>query len=367
MLQNYKNIIHLSHIDQDGFGCQFLVSKVTEVLDINYIPINGDYKEIDSVIENLLDTIRDIRERSLILITDLNLSKDSLDKLKYLENDNLDILILDHHELYKDVNIVDYPFYIQNRDYSATMLTYNWLLEHLEGSQQELLLNYNGIVNAIDNADTFKEVNRYDFRFGRYFAKNVMKFHNTYPNYLEIKRVVIFKLLELATLKLDSFNSNLNSGLSIDEALYNIDIEFNRDMVKLLTNTLKPLDDILVELIKDELLERPEFILENSSGKKFLITVGLSAISDISKSIFEESDIDVILGFSSGDGLSIRVSPDSDIDGAKLARAISKDGKGGGHKKASGCYYPLNDDMAIITGQLSKEEVTYIKDVIDRF
>lgn len=63
------NVLHISHTDLDGYGCQYITSKVYHPDNIEFI--NLDYGNVDDYVINLVNTFDG--QYSKILITDLNL------------------------------------------------------------------------------------------------------------------------------------------------------------------------------------------------------------------------------------------------------------------------------------------------------
>lgn len=120
-----KHIVHLSHTDLDGYGCQFITNSIFK--DITFF--NANYHEIDEILDNIFSVLTD---KSLLLITDLNLTIEQASKVhKKSKEIGFDIQLIDHHITGLTASKT-YEWYYLNTDNSATYLTYSIFREKIE-------------------------------------------------------------------------------------------------------------------------------------------------------------------------------------------------------------------------------------------
>jgi len=175
-------MVHLSHIDLDGYGCQFVTNTVLKE-KIKYV--NVDYPDITEALELI---VLDIQENETLLITDLNLNPvqaefiDTQSKIK-----NFKIILLDHH----------YTGLEQSKKYDwyhlgekcGTMLTF----EYFKGPKK-----IEAICEMIDIYDRWLKQDEYLFQRGTYLAAIVFNYKidsikNVYFK-IEIIRKIGYKL-----------------------------------------------------------------------------------------------------------------------------------------------------------------------------
>ena len=128
-----QHIYHLSHIDLDGYGCQYLSTQcfdTVECYNANYGPeVSARLGEIVKKIEQDKFIQGNETER-LILITDLNLtSKEG----NWIEKEAIRIgaklQLLDHHAT--GANAAErFAWYKLDTSRCATLITYDWLQQH---------------------------------------------------------------------------------------------------------------------------------------------------------------------------------------------------------------------------------------------
>lgn len=151
MLQ--PHVYHLSHIDLDGYGCQFLTQKIFEKIhcyNANYGPeVTARLGEIVKKIEQDKFIQGNERER-LILITDLNLTAK---EGNWIEKEAIRIgaklQLLDHHAT--GANAAErFAWYKLDTTKCATLITYHWLQEHYGFDSKNELETIVNAINAID-------------------------------------------------------------------------------------------------------------------------------------------------------------------------------------------------------------------------
>ena len=128
------NIYHLSHIDLDGYGCQYLTHACfKEQHNYNLISYNANYgPEVKARLEEIITAITrekflGNKDEQLILITDLNLTTK---EAKWLEAQVMEVgaklQLLDHHGS-GEKTAEQYAWYFLDTKRSATLITYDWL------------------------------------------------------------------------------------------------------------------------------------------------------------------------------------------------------------------------------------------------
>lgn len=142
-------IIHLSHIDLDGYGASYVMHQVTCG---NIFQLNCNYGEI-------LNTLKKVNfsEDDYLLITDLNLNAE---EAEYISNITSNWQVIDHHASGKDIAAKFPDNYFIDTSFSATKLlviAINFLLQSKEASYDgnQLIMarrleNISSIVNAYD-------------------------------------------------------------------------------------------------------------------------------------------------------------------------------------------------------------------------
>jgi len=145
-------VYHLSHIDLDGYGCQYLTSRTFDDIycyNANYGP------EVTARLEEIVAQIdRDIflgnKADKLILITDLNLSTK---EANWIEKERIrtgaEIVLLDHHATGAKT-AEKFDWYKLDTSKCATLMTYDWLKTRFGFDPEGSYLSIVQTINAID-------------------------------------------------------------------------------------------------------------------------------------------------------------------------------------------------------------------------
>ena len=149
-------VLHLSHIDLDGYGSSHIVR---QMLPRNIVQLNCNYGEI-------IDTLMDGRYPGSIsdyyvLVTDLNLNLDELNILGLSKGWGC----IDHHVLNKDIQIENYSTYYLNREMSATKNTFEVLKKAFK-TDWAVAVQLGNLVSVIDVYDLWKEKPEKQFNLG---------------------------------------------------------------------------------------------------------------------------------------------------------------------------------------------------------
>jgi len=148
-----QHVYHLSHIDLDGYGCQYLSQQCFDAIDCynaNYGPeVPARLGEIVKKIEQDKFINGDKIER-LILITDLNLTTK---EGNWIEKETIRIgaklQLLDHHATGASA-AERFAWYKLDTSRCATLITYDWLQTHHDFDKNNNLARIVKAINAID-------------------------------------------------------------------------------------------------------------------------------------------------------------------------------------------------------------------------
>jgi len=161
-----ETIHHLSHIDLDGYSCQFIM-KYTPYKITNY---NANYgAEVKSKLDLMLENIKDSKKSALILITDLNLTAD---ESRWLNNEvrklndaklNIKITLLDHHGSGAE-SAKKFEWYFLDESRCATKITYDYIKENFEFDEPKWMEKF---VNVVDAVDLWKLDEVENFEYGK--------------------------------------------------------------------------------------------------------------------------------------------------------------------------------------------------------
>ncbi len=148
-----QHVYHLSHIDLDGYGCQYLSQQCFDTIECynaNYGPeVSARLKEIIKKIEQD-QFINGDKIEALILITDLNLNTK---EGNWIEKETIRVgaklQLLDHHAT--GANAAErFAWYKLDTSRCATLITYDWLQIHYDFDKANELAPIVKAINAID-------------------------------------------------------------------------------------------------------------------------------------------------------------------------------------------------------------------------
>ncbi|MEA1879690.1 MAG: DHHA1 domain-containing protein [Campylobacterota bacterium] len=148
-----QHVYHLSHIDLDGYGCQYLSQQCFENIDCynaNYGPeVPARLGEIVKKIEQD-KFIYGEKVEALILITDLNLTTK---EANWIEKETIRIgaklQLLDHHATGASA-AERFAWYYLDSKRCATLITYEWLQKHYDFDKTNDFARIVKAINAID-------------------------------------------------------------------------------------------------------------------------------------------------------------------------------------------------------------------------
>jgi len=314
-------IYHLSHIDLDGYGCQYLTQNCFEHIqsyNANYGP------EVKTRLEEIITTIK--REKFLgknrehiILVTDLNLTPK---EAKWLEAEAMEvgakIQLLDHHGS-GEKTATQYAWYKLDTTRCATLITYNWLQAHHNFDKDN---RYAKIVKAINAIDIWVSEDEL-FEFGKVglgMISGAREINRTlFPNQdRELKLSLIDAMRE--------YVEKENAHILLDDNLHKLKKTFfkqDKDNTK----------DNLAAIYMTKLLSIDKQRLTiDYRGYKGLLGYNLGNTSILGNTfLVENPDYDFYMDINWRGNFSLRSN--NKLDVSKMAEEI---GNGGGHPNASG-------------------------------
>jgi len=320
MKNDFDYVFHLSHIDLDGYGCQYLTTKVFD----NIKCYNANYgPEVTQKIEEILSDIEKSKDiKPLILITDLNLTTKEANALeKSAVKLGAKIVLLDHHGT--GANAAEkFAWYYLDTTKCATVITYNWLREHFafdEKGEEE------PIVNAINAIDIWVEDSKY-FPYGRVLLGMI-------SGAREVNRTVFanedreYKLHLISEAKKILANSKLEDApVILDDALHKIKKDF------FIENKNDTKDNLVADYVTEILTKNRDLMSVKYKDKIGILTFSTGNTSLIGNNfLIKNDDFDFYMDVNYRGGFSLRSN--NKVDVSKMAEEI---GKGGGHPNASG-------------------------------
>jgi oligoribonuclease NrnB/cAMP/cGMP phosphodiesterase (DHH superfamily) len=307
---------HLSHIDLDGYSCQFITSKIYK----NIYYYNSNYgQEIDQKIAQILNRVKlFMSQKQTILITDLNLTKE---QSKLLDNEvsklnNVELILLDHHKSGEEsANL--YKWYHLDTTKCATKITYEYF-KNLSSIDE--LKEFVEVVNAYDIWLVDENKN---FEIGKVCAKYVSSAR-------EINRVMFVQesfeyILSLISSCLKLIEQD-DGHILLDDSLHGVKKEFFK------SSSNNTLDNLVSNFIVRLLTKNRENMTIYYKDKKGILTFNVGNISIIGNEfLVKNSDYDFFLDINSKKNISLRANNRCDV-----SMMASKLFSGGGHANAAG-------------------------------
>ncbi len=316
------NIYHLSHIDLDGYGCQYLTTNCfdnIECYNANYGP------EVKARLEEIINSIKrdnfinSNSDENIILITDLNLTTK---EANWLEKEAIavkaKIQLLDHH-ITGEKTANQFPWYKLDTTKSATLITYNWLKEHYNFDKDN---KYKKIVEAINAIDIWLSEDEL-FEFGKVglgMISGAKEINRTlFPN--EDRELKLF-LINSAR----EYLKQENAHIKLDNSLH----QLKKDFFKQKNDNTK--DNLVAQFVSKLLSNEKQRLTIDYRGYKGLLGYNLGNTSILGNTfLVENPDYDFYMDINYRGNFSLRSN--NKLDVSKMAQEI---GNGGGHPNASG-------------------------------
>jgi oligoribonuclease NrnB/cAMP/cGMP phosphodiesterase (DHH superfamily) len=317
-----QHVYHLSHIDLDGYGCQYLSQQCFDAIDCynaNYGPeVPARLGEIVKKIEQDKFINGDETER-LILITDLNLTTK---EGNWIEKEAIRIgaklQLLDHHATGASA-AERFAWYKLDTTRCATLITYDWLQTHYDFDKDNSLARIVQAINAIDIWVSDDEL----FEYGKVMLGMI-------SGAREIGRILFpaedrsFKLamIEAANNRIDKENA----PIKLDDDLHQIKKAFFRKE----KNDTK--DNLVANYVTNLLTQDKQRLTITYKGHKGILGYNVGNASIIGNaSMVANEDYAFYMDVNFRGNFSLRSN--NKLDVSAMAAHI---GNGGGHVNASG-------------------------------
>ncbi len=316
-----KKIYHLSHIDLDGYGCQYLTAKVFEhgkYYNANYGPeVKARLEEMIKDIERDKFVQHDIEQQ--ILITDLNLtSKEGHMIEREAQRVGASLQLLDHHAT--GANAAErFEWYELDTTKCATLITYNYLVENYKFDKDG---EYAQIVKAINAVDIWVSDDEL-FEYGKVMLGMI-------SGARELNRVMFdredrrFKL-SLIDAAIERM-SHEDAQILLDDDIHQI----KKSFFKTVNNNTK--DNLVAEYVTELLTQNRAEIEINYMSYKGVLGYNVGNSSIIGNTfLVNNPDIDFYMDINFKGNVSLRSNDKLDV--SQMAAKILG---GGGHPNASG-------------------------------
>lgn len=318
-----QQIYHLSHIDLDGYGCQYLSLKCFE----NISCFNANYGP--EVLARLGEIINKIQQykflnssdniEHIILITDLNLTPKEANWIeKEVMRVGAKIQLLDHHATGKSAS-EKFAWYKLDTSRCATDITYNWLQTHYDFDRENSLAMIVKAINAIDIWVSDDEL----FEYGKVMLGMI-------SGAREINRILFPAQDRELKLSLIDFAKTLvgeiDAPIKLDNAIHQAKKSF---FIEEIDNTK---DNLVAIYVTNLLTKDRDRLTINYKGYKGILGYNVGNTSIIGNAcMVANSDYDFYMDINFRGGFSLRSNDKLDV--SLMAEHI---GDGGGHPNASG-------------------------------
>ncbi len=320
------NIYHLSHIDLDGYGCQYLTNKCfNEQHNYKLKSYNANYGlEVKARLEEIITAIKREKflgneDENIILVTDLNLTPK---EAKWLEEETMSIgakiQLLDHHGS-GTKTAEQYIWYMLDTNRCATLITYDWLQKHYAFDAEGEYAQIVKAINAIDIWISDDEL----FEFGKVGLGMI-------SGAREINRTLFpaeDRALKLSLIEsMKTYVKRENAHIALDNDLHQLKKAF---FIEKQDNTK---DNLAAIFLTKLLTNDKQRLTIEYRGYKGLLGYSLGNTSILGNTfLVENPDYDFYMDIGFRGNFSLRSN--NKLDVSKMADEI---GNGGGHPNASG-------------------------------
>ena len=317
-----QQIHHLSHIDLDGYGCQYLTTRCFDHItcyNANYGP------EVKARLEEIVEEITQNRlsaketKAPLILVTDLNLTSK---EANWIEREatriGAKLQLLDHHATGAGT-AERFAWYLLDTKRSATKITYGWLREHYDFDPEG---KYADIVKAINAIDIWLSDDEY-FEFGKVCLGMI-------SGAREINRILFpaeDRALKLSLIdKARGFVTEKEGNILLDDALHGSKKAF------FVAEKNDTKDNLVAAYVTRLLSQDKARLTIDYRGYRGLLGYNVGSSSLIGNTfLLANPDYDFYMDVNYRGHFSLRSN--NKLDVSKMAAEI---GNGGGHPNASG-------------------------------
>jgi len=317
-----QHIYHLSHIDLDGYGCQYLSQQCFNTIDCynaNYGPeVPARLGEIVKKIEQDKFLHGDEIE-ALILITDLNLTtKEGTWIEKEAVRIGAKLQLLDHHATGATA-AERFAWYKLDTTRCATLITYDWLQQHYDFDKGNDLATIVQAINAIDIWVSDDSL----FEYGKVMLGMISGAREVNRILFPVQdRAFKLSLIEAAKQRVN----DEDAPIQLDDDLHQIKKAF----FKQAENNTK--DNLVAYYVTDLLTTDKQRLTIDYKGHKGILGYNVGNASIIGNAcMVENDDYDFYMDVNFRGNFSLRSN--NKLDVSAMASHI---GKGGGHPNASG-------------------------------
>lgn len=319
-------LYHLSHIDLDGYGCQF----ISHYFFRKHYYYNSNYGvEITVRIDTILSEITQSKDKKFfILISDLNLSTEDaayIDKsVKALQENGKDIKLqlLDHHA--SGAETADqFEWYYLDASRCASKIVYDYMVEHFEPRSKKVLMWLGDLVDIINAIDIWLE-DQSGFEYGKVLMRMI-------NDTREINRFMFdkehrdYKLWMLKKAK--NYLNRPNPHILYDEAMHKFKKKYLRQNAP--NDTL---DNLSAQHVENLLSQKKEECTVYYKGYKGILVYAMGSISVVGNHFLKHNpEYAFIMDVSPNGRCSLRAN--GQIDVSEMSKELMG---GGGHPNASG-------------------------------
>lgn len=318
-------VFHLSHIDLDGYGAQFIAKHFFE----NIFFFNANYgKEIMVRIDQMLTQLKTSKEKTLFLITDLNLTfeesallQERINELK-IQGYDIELKLLDHH-ISGSESAQKFHWYYLDNTRSACKITFDTLLSLyplLDPSKEQWLRDFSNMVNSVDMWIMDGE----NFEFGKVLMGAIAGAKD--PNramFEEQNRDFKFALLENSK----DYLYLPNPEVELDNALF-----FLKKQILGGNPQKETMDNIFANYLVNLLESKKEQCQIEMQDKKGFLSYTLGSVSVVGNQFLcRNPEFDFFIDVNARGNVSLRANNACDV-----SIIASQYFNGGGHKNASG-------------------------------
>lgn len=319
-------LYHLSHTDLDGYGAQYVLNSTDQKCHF----FNADYREINAVLDNIIQQIAAEGQPAGLLITDLNLTVDqakNLEKRIAKLSVPVELQLLDHHAT-GQACAEQFDWYYLDTERCASLITYAAAAEFLpdDAHRQQMAQR----TAFIDIGDRWLRDDP-NFRQSIYLIGLIMQDDHLAPPLKDLKRTYRFHLVDAFFQRFEQ-DQTLEA---IERDLYDIRKQFLKGRIekRIYNDQNLPLNDKYHMLSASVLDETVVPIIEIEGAR---VGVFFNWPHDVWRGVIMDmmenrGQIDIAIGVRGNGRLSLRGNPGVDC-GAICARYF----KGGGHPGAAG-------------------------------
>lgn len=355
-------VFHLSHIDLDGYGCQFISRHFFR--QIKYY--NANYgKEVSARLHEMIDDVQkkiaEGEDEFLILVTDLNLTLSEAEFLQKqsdamcLKGLKVQVMLLDHHITGKDAADA-YHWYYLDVERSASKITFETLKEQYMPLHDQDLENLTPMVEMINSIDIWRE-GEFGFELGKVCMRMI-------SGTIELNRFMFdqehrdykFALLKQA----QGYIGQENGAVAFDNDLFRLKKQaLGGDPDK------EIMDNIASNAQVTLLSQKKQECSVYCEGKRGFLSYSMGGISVLANLFLcQNSEFDFYIDVNPRGNVSLRSNGKCDVS------AISKEYfNGGGHKNASGgriegfkesfSYYDIKEQVEKVLSKVKETEYSF--------